>query len=58
MDLKLLSIKKRFSLFGLYPFRVVLVDLNTNTYYYDVMDEDGFCKNFKPAFILEMKGDE
>jgi len=49
MKLKILNIQKRFSLFGFYPYKVILVDLDTNIYYSDVMDELGFCKNFKPT---------
>jgi len=53
MKLKIINIQKRFSLFGFYPYKVILVDLDTNIYYSDVMDELGFCKNFKPTYRVK-----
>ena len=52
MNIKLLSIKKRFSFLGLYPYSVILIDLDTNTLYSDVADEDGVCKDFKPIYKI------
>lgn len=54
MNIKILSIRKRFSLLGLYPFKVILVDLNEQKYYSDYMDKYGQCKNFKPAYTIKM----